>query len=168
MNVTPVSFKEEVIYDPFRDDVYALFAEYFGPLVMTKLKDVGTYSVYYARIHCSLINLNKYVIAFVEKNSEPLKTERPLKSLEWIFLQTRFLTDVHPIKHQSYNPRRFEPLMKEITITEQSKKGYVYRVVDLPIVITLLPKERGVLDYNTKGNVVVALETYHTIVSFVA
>lgn len=156
----------DIIYDPFKDNVYSLFVEYFGDMTMTKIKDVEQFSAYYAKMQCSLINTFKYIVVFALKNNEKVMSEMKLSKLEWIYFQTRHLAENHRLKNQMYNARRFEPLMKTISITERTKNGYVYSVADLPIIITLLPKERGELDYQPSGNVVLALETFHTIVSW--
>ncbi len=156
----------DIIYNPFKDNVYSLFVQYFGDMIMTKMKDVEQFSVYYAKIQCSLINNYKYLVVFVMKNNDKIMTKMKLSKLEWVYFQTRYLKENMNIETQVYNPRRFEPLMKNINITERSKGGYTYSVSDLPIVITLLPKDKGDLDYQPAGNVVVALETFYTIVSW--
>lgn len=156
-------------YDPRKDDVYTLFTVYFGNPEMTKIKDVGQYSMYTAKIHALLGIEYRYVIVFVYRDESKLGTVEKLNVLKWISLQTRGLPDDHKIPYHSYVPRRMPELDKKISLkskaeTSDGMEQYIYTVQDLPITITLLAKKNA--SYNASGTVVLALETYSTIVSF--
>jgi len=155
----------DVDYDPAKEDLYSLFSQYFKNPKMTKIKDINNYSMYICKIHALLGIEYRYVIVFVNKDELPNGTEKFLLDLYWISLQTRTLTDEHNIPSHAYIPRRIPELDKKIQITTKNNEQYKYKVDDLPIEITLLPKSKG-LDYQPTGTVVTALETYHTIVSF--
>ncbi len=153
-------------FDPRKENIHALFAEYFENPIMTKVKDVDKFSVYMAKIHALLGVEYRYLIVFVDKDGATIGTTERLDRMKWVSLQTRTLTDEHKLQWHAYTPRRMENLDKKITLTYKNDKQYVYKVQDLPLTITLLPKSKG-LDYNTSGSVVAALETYQTIVNFV-
>lgn len=151
-------------YNPEQDKVYSLFTEYFENISMTKIKDVGSYSMYMAKIQAYLGIEFRYLIAFVPKDVYPVRKIVPLTALKWVSLQTRTLEDDHDIQPQAYRPRRMKGLDQGIKLVRKSDKEYIYEVEDLPISICLLPKSTG-LEYNSTGSVVVALETYQTIVT---
>jgi hypothetical protein len=153
-------------YDPTRDSIYPLFANYFENPRLFKIKDVGKYSMYMAKIHALLGVEFRYLIAFVPKNSLSSGDEKFLSQLEWESLQTRTLTDEHNLPYHSYNPRRLADLDKKIWLKEKDEHQYVYSVEELPIQIILLPRSKS-MDYNPSGTVVPALETYHTLVNFI-
>jgi hypothetical protein len=108
----------------------------------------------------------RYLIVFVLKDDVPVNTEKFLNNLAWKCLQTRTLTDNHNIPVHSYIPKRYSDLDQKITIQEKTQQNYTYNVENLPIKISLLPKNKG-LDYSPTGSVTSALETYHTIINFV-
>lgn len=154
-------------YDPRRDDIYPLFANYFGNPKMTKLKQVDRYSIYYCKIHALLGVEFRYLIVFVVNDSSPIKSEKFLAELEWDCFQTRTLSDEHNLPFHSYIPRRVPDLDKKISLQNKDSQKYTYSVDDLPIKITLLPNSKRGLDYNSSGTVVSALETYYTVVNWI-
>ena len=152
-------------YDPNQDKVYPLFIEYFGNLSMTKIKDIGEYSMYMAKIRCLLSTENRYVIIFVHNDKLPIGSTDNLSNFRWLNLQTRTLPEVHNIPAQTYRPRRLPSLMKKIELVSKTADSYCYKSADYPIQITLLPKKSGDMEYQPKGTIVSALETYQTIIS---
>jgi len=153
-------------YDPAKDGIYALFTEYFGNPLMTKLKNVDQYSVYICKIHALLGIEYRYMILFVHQDKIPLGTQIPMGKLSWISLQTRALQEEHQIPYHSYRPRRLSGLEQKIHLVHKDPQQYVYHAEQLPLIITLLPKTRNTMEYNDHGTLVVAIETYQTIISF--
>ena len=153
-------------YEPIRDNIYPLFVEYFENPKMTKVKDVGNYSMYIVKIASNLGIEYRYLIVFVIKNDFKLGDNKFLSQLEWQSLQTRTLPDEHHVYTHSYSPVRIPELDKKITLEKNDNEQYIYGVDDLPIRITLLPKKGNQSFYNNKGTVVIALETYQTLVNF--
>lgn len=154
-------------YHPNRDNLYSLFIQYFGDLAMTKIKDVQNYSMYVAKIHCLLSTENRYVIVFVPSDNLPLGNTEQLRNLRWETLQTRALSDNHGIAPQTYKPRRMKEFMVPIIMTEKTDKQYNYSCEKYPTLqITMLPRKKGELEYQPKGSIVSAIETYSTVFSF--
>ena len=169
----------DISYDPNKNKIYPLFTQYFGDLSMTKIKDVKSgatnFSMYLAKIHCLLSTEHRYVIVFVEGDKLPIGNNELLSNLEWINLQTRSLPENHNLPPQHYRPRRMPELMKKIELSqeqkdssrnESSRTNYIYKSSDYPLQITLIPRKNE-MEYQNKGTIVSALETYSTIISFV-
>ena len=154
-------------YVPRHDKIYPLFIEYFGNLSMTKIKTVGKYSMYAAKIHCLLGIESRYVVAFIDEDKLPLGNVDSFSNLKWLNLQTRTLADIHNIPPQTYRPRRLPSLMKKIEMVSRTPTEYVYRCDDYPIQITMIPKKGSDLEYQPKGTIVTALETFQTIVNLI-
>jgi len=154
-------------YDPNKDNIYNAFSEYFENPMMTKIKDVNEFSVYMAKMHCLLSTVHRYVIIFVDNDGFPVGNTESLSKFKWIFLQTRELTDNHNIQPQRYKPRRYKLLMKNIQLINKSPENYTYSVEDYPLKVNLLPKTNDQMEYQPSGNVITALETFSTIISWI-
>lgn len=150
-------------YDPIRDNIYPLFTQYFENPRMVKIKDVEQYSMYIIKIHALLGIEFRYLIVFVPKNELPIGDSKFLAQLEWQSLQTMTLTNEYDVPFYSYQARRFPPLDKKIFLKKKNNSKYSYNVEGLPLEITLLPTNT---EYNQTGNIITALETYQTIVTF--
>ena len=154
-------------FDPQKDNVYNIFTEYFNNPVMTKVKDVDKYSMYIAKIKAMLGNVYRYVIVFVDKDSNEVKGTKPLKDLPWVSFQTRSLEDYHDIPSHSYHVHKHPELMAKIKLTSRDEAKTVYSCEKLPITVTLLhTRKNSRLQYQASGTVVSALETFQTIISF--
>ena len=156
----------EIIYDSSKDGLYNLFTQYFSNPVMTKIKDTDLYSMYIAKINAQLGIEFRYIIVFIWKDDSKVGTEEKLESLKWVSLQTRTLKDEYKLNIHSYIPSRSVALGNKITLVHKDNKQYRYTVENLPIIVTLLPTEKGI-EYNSSGNLISALETYQTIISVV-
>lgn len=154
--------------DPTRKNIYALFVEYFGDLVMTKIKTSGTFSVYAARTMGIGFLDFRYVIAIVLGNQEtPIGYASPLSSLQWNSIQTRISREDYKLKQQYYEPRKFAALDKRITRKAFDEKNgtSVYDVEDWnTLSVTLLPKKNAV--WQDHGTLVSAIESYYTVIAF--
>lgn len=153
-------------FDPSKENIYELFTQYFNNPVMTKIKDIDQFSMYMTKIHAILGIEFRFLIVFIFHDIVPIGNQEKLQNLKWISLQTRTLKEDKNLSHHSYVPRRLADLDKKITLIKQDTRQYIYQVENMPLIITLLPKTKG-LDYTSSGSVVSALETYQTIVNFI-
>ena len=157
----------KVLYNPEIDSVYSAITIFFNNPTMTKIKDVDNYSMYMSKTYCLLSNECRYLIAFVDKNNFDVGSFENLINLNWVSFQTRTLNDKHELQSHSYNPKRGGILDTTIYRNEKNEKTSVYNCDSLPIKITLLHTPKmTVNDYQDKGTIISALETYQTIVNF--
>lgn len=154
--------------EPDKDMLYELFDTYFNHPTMTKIKDVDRYSVYMCKTYCLLSNECRYIVCFVNIDSFPKNTQVKLKDMRWVSIQTRTLTDNHKIPPHNYQPRRFEPLNVAIERVKTEEEASTYTCQSLPLIITLLHGKNGSTEYQAKGNVVSAIETYNTIITLIS
>jgi hypothetical protein len=156
------------LYNPSKEHLYPLFVKYFNNPIMTKIKDINGYSMYMSKINSLLLIEFRYIIVFTMQDTQSIGSTEPLSSLKWITLQTRSLKDDHKLPLHYYTPSRMSELNKPITQVKNSSEPYTYDVQNYPILITLIPKEKNShgAEYKATGNVITALETFSTIVSF--
>jgi hypothetical protein len=150
--------------DPNEESMYQAFDDYFNHPTMVKIKNVNGYSMYMSKTYCLLSNECRYIIAFVHQDILPINTKQELSILKWVSLQTRTLSDNHNLPSHCYQPKRDSPLKALITRTEISKESSVYSCDEFPITITLLHTQKSNKEYQDKGNLIAALETYNTII----
>lgn len=153
-------------YDPDKEHVYSLMSVYFDNPKMTKIRDIPEprVSVYMAKTSAMLGIEHRYIVAICPIDIKGVGSQEYLSNLLWISIQTRTLSDNHNIPVHNYIPRKLPELNKKITRRIDST-DYLYDVDDLPINITLIPKTKG-LDYSSSGTVVIAIETYSTIITW--
>lgn len=154
------------MYDPTLSNMYTSINTYFNNPVLTKIKDIDSYSMYMCKTYCLLNTACRYIIVFVSQDShEPDHKER-LADMEWVSLQTRTLFQNHNIPSHSYQPRRLESLNTAIiTRTSVTADHSLYECDKYPILVTLLHSDKGQQQYQPTGNLISALETYNTILS---
>ena len=133
---------------------------------MTKMKEVDPFSVYYAKIMCSLGNVYRYVIVFVYRDSQPIGTVSRLSSLTWASLQTRSLSQNYSfLPAQTYQARRIPELNHKIV--KRPGPDFIYDCPEIPTLLTTLIQTDKKESYVSEGNVVLnAVEQYNTIFSF--
>lgn len=154
------------VYEPEKESLYEDFDNYFNHPIMTKIKNVNDLSMYMTKTYCLLTNECRYIVAFVRVDHNSVSTRKALKELSWVSLQTRTLSDQHTLPPHDYQPRATGPLNKIITRVKIEDGASTYHCDDLPIVVTLLhTKSDSKMEYQPKGNVIAALETYQTIVT---
>lgn len=153
-------------YDPDKESLYEAFDIYFNYPSMTKIKDVENYSVYMSKTYCLLSNECRYIVVFIAKNDMPTNSQERLINLKWHSLQTRTLADQHSLPPHDYQPRRLPSLNVVIRREKIDTEASTYICDSLPIIVTLLHTKNGSNDYQERGTVVSALETYQTIITF--
>lgn len=148
-----------------RENLYPIFSNYFENPRLVKLKDVDKYSLYIVKINCYLNLEQRYLMLFIYKDDKPQGYIETMSKLKWICLQTRTLKEEYNVHTHTYLPRRLKNIDLPIQITSKNDKCYEYNVKDLPVKISLLLKDKDTY-YSDTGNIVSALETYETIVTF--
>jgi hypothetical protein len=149
-------------------DIYSAFTKYFENPVMTKLKDMDRFSMYYARNKAILGATFRYLIAVVPKNTLPFGTNEQLSNLNWVSLQTRTLEEKYNVQTYSYTPTVSEPLTQMISMDSQNEEITVYSCSQMEkLQISLIhTRKNNVFQYPPTGNICAALETYQTVINF--
>jgi hypothetical protein len=143
--------------------MYDAFTKYFSDPVMTKIKDVERYTMYMCKTYCLLSTEYRYIIALVPKDINIIGFKKNLNELRWLSLQTRSLNDNHNLPQHYYVARRGSILDSEIYRIKTEDKASTYKCDRFPITITLL-HSKSKNDYQDKGIIITALETYQTII----
>jgi carbonic anhydrase len=167
-------------FNPIRDGLYKLFIDYYGDANFTKLEHDSEFSTYYCKISCGLINVHKYLIIKVKADFFTLNTVKKLSELQWESFQTRLLEQNYRLPIHVYTENKRNELMNYIiTLTERGENAYLYetsytttlsqsdsnnQIESVPINVLLLPKGKTGFDYQQKGTLLVALNTFHTVV----
>jgi hypothetical protein len=152
-------------YEPDKQFLYTSFQEYFENPLMTKIKNVDNFSMYMTKTYCLLSNECRYIIALVPLEPNSLGFKNNLSNLKWVSLQTRTLSQNHNIESHSYSARRGTKIDSEITRISDDEKCSTYKCEKFPITITLLHVKGGIHEYQEKGSVITAIETYNTIIT---
>jgi len=147
------------------DDLYTAIDTFFNKPSMTKIKDERAFSIYMCKIQCMLMNEHRYLIAFVNIDSNPTNTSVRLNELGWISFLTQTITDNHNIPFHNYQARNGGLLNSIITRIRMDDKCSTYSCDDYPITVTLSNKKSGNSAYQDKGTIVAALETYQTVIT---
>lgn len=154
------------VVDPVREAVYDAFAEYYKNPQMLKTEQKDGCGIYMAKLE-GLMGIHKrYIVAIVNGDRRPTNTSHSLRELEWDSFQTRTLEknmSIRPIIHVA---RTGTPLDDVIVRVEQDLKKSVYKAKKSNLVITLLRPKEMTANFQEKGTVASALETFNTIVVF--
>lgn len=155
-------------YDPSKHYIYKDFSDYFSNPVVTKIKNVHTYSVYMTRIHSMIGKDYRYLVLFLHHDNDPNGSQKNMAECEWISLQTRTLEDIHNLKHHSYEVKSTPTLSKKIQVTSRNEQHSTYRCDDYPITVTLLhTRKNNKYQYQPIGTLISAIETFQTIIRFI-
>ena len=151
-------------FDQNKEKMYQDFDDYFKHPTMFKIKDVNGHSMYMSKTYCLLSNKCRYIVAFVHQDMMPIRTKESLATLKWVSLQTRTLSDIHNLPSHGYQPKKDGPLNLLITRTNVTDETSTYSCQDLPVTVTLLHTKKNSNQYQARGNIIAALETYNTII----
>jgi hypothetical protein len=135
---------------------------------MTKFKNTENISMYIVQAYCLTANTCRYVIACVTLDKYPIGTTRYLSELNWVSFQTRTIeSKFKNVRTLEYSPSEEGPLTCKIYRTKITNEIAEYRCEKLPITVTLLTDNKKTIEsYQQTGNVIIALETWATIVTF--
>jgi len=141
------------------------FDEYFNHPTLYKIKDIDTsYSLYMVKIYCLLNNQCRYIVMVVPYDTNPIHFPMALYGSDWVSLQTRELSENHKIPSHSYQPSNFAPLNKKINRVEQTENMSTYICDEYPLTIKLIHK-KGLNEFQSRGTIITALETYQTVIT---
>ena len=150
-----------------REILYKSFSDYFNNPVMYKIKDIEDFSMYIAKVNCLLSNFNRYIYVFTQKDNNSNMYQEYLRDLKWYNLQTRTIEDQYNIPLHEYEPTRNTPLYVLINRKEKNTENSVYSCAKLAVEVLLLHEKGGANQYQDKGNLVSAIETYKTIINII-
>ena len=154
-------------YEPEKEYVYSLFVNYYNNPTMAKIKEQGNFSLYACKVYCLLNKECRYLIAVVNKDFHSIGTLEELDTIKWVAFQTRTLVETWKVPTHGYQPSMDNKLKTLIIRNNISNEASTYKCPELPIIITLLHTEKKTKDsYQQRGNVIAALETFETIVTF--
>ena len=152
--------------DPLHENVYIGLDRYFNHPTMIKMKDVESFSMYMSKMYCLLRNQCRYLVAFVPKDKALAGDKRQLIQLKWTSFQTRTLEDNHELPSHGYQPNRSTDMNVPISKTDTNDDCVTYTCDKYPLIVTLLAKSDGAMQYQNNGSLLNALETYYTIITF--
>lgn len=155
-------------FNPNRLEVYNLFNTYFENPIMTKIQDTDKFSTYATKLYCLLSKECRYLIAIMYKTIDSIGSQTKLNDIEWISFQTRTLKDSYNCNTHSFTVNATHEFASSIIERKEStKEATSYLCINLPLVVTLLhTKNKTVDSYQPKGNLMLALETFETIITF--
>lgn len=154
-------------YDPRNENIYSLISGYFDNPELIKTKVSNDNSIYMNCIYGLLCNEQRYIVAIIEEDNMPLGTRQRLSDIKWISFQTRTIAEKYPnMRPFSYEQKRGQNYMLPISIIKREDTHCEYRCDQLgDINITLLNGKKSKYEYQPKGNLVSALETFNTIIT---
>ena len=154
-------------FDPIKVNTYNIFVSYFKDPIMTKIKNVDNCSMYITRIHTMVGNTYRYLIVLVKLDDKQNGFEKLMSECYWLSLQTRTLDDIHNLKPYIYYPKRLPALLVDINIKTRDEEQSIYTCDVYSIMLILLhTKKNFKFQYQDKGTILNALETYQTIIYF--
>jgi hypothetical protein len=141
------------------------FDDYFNHPTLYKIKDIDIkFSLYMVKTYCLLNTQCRYIIMIVPFDTNSVNFPLKMRDVDWVSLQTRELSENHKIPSHNYQPSSFLPLNKKIERIEQNESMSTYICKDYPLTIKLLQK-KGMNEFQSKGTIITALETYQTIIT---
>jgi len=155
------------LYDPGKEEMKRELVKYYGNPRMEKVRNNDMrYSKYMCKTNCLLTNECRYLLCFVEEDGEKEGTVRELSGLSWVCFQTRTLGRLNVVSHM-YEPTRNTKLWSTISRIQNTKESSVYESEAYPIQVTLMGDGKNGVSYLDRGTIVMALETFDTILVFV-
>lgn len=156
--------------EPTREKFNLLIVKFYNNPVMIKLKSAGSHSMYVAKVRCLLSTQKRYLILYVREDGLQLGTPRYLKDLDWDNFQTRTLDEL-PLPanapYVQYAPARLPGLDGAIAKVGATETETTYQATgEFPLVVTMLHPKKMSYNYQDKGSIVSALETYQTILTW--
>jgi len=154
-------------FNPHREEFYSYINNYFNNPILVKTKNVSGHSIYMIKTICLLSRVCRYIIAVVPQDNNKIGQSEKLSNLNWVSFQTRTLDDMHNIGSHNYQPRMEGKLVAKINRIKVNSENSLYNCKEFPIEITLLHKTPNGSEYQPQGNIISALETFQTILTFI-
>ena len=153
------------IFEPDKDVMYKAIDLYFNHPIMVKIKNVNNHSMYMTKLYCMLNKECRYIIVFLPKDNINIGAKDNLINLRWVSLQTRTLPDKHDLPVHGYQPKKEGNLNVVIYRSCQTEEASTYKCDSFPLIVTLLHTKKDSNQYQDRGNIIAALETYSTIIT---
>lgn len=154
-------------YNPERDNIYKMFIDYFNNPVMTKIKNQDKFSMYMTKAYCLTALTCRYIIVFIYLDNNQVGSEKNLENLRWISFQTRTLDSKLNIVSHGYMKELKGPLLSKIKRVNITPEASTYICDELLLTVTLLHTKQKTQDaYQENGNIILALESWETIITF--
>lgn len=167
---------DEVIEDfnPDKEMFYSLLVEYYGNPILTNVKTISEgLKMYATKLYCLLNRDCRYLIAIEKEDviSDPIES-KSLHDIKWVSFQARTLPSDYfenlPTTAHAYQAEMKGGLAVLIERYNVSKEASSYRCKVHPIEVTLLHTERNTAEaYQSRGNIIIALETFQTVLTFI-
>ena len=111
-----------------------LLVEYFGNIILTKIKSQNNFSLYYAKVGCMLCVEDRFIVVFTKEDNTQIGTRKYLSNMDWICFQTRtinpsslkFHLDTQQLK-QSFS------IHDRIQLHDKKNDRYIYLCENYPI-----------------------------------
>lgn len=156
----------EIINDMLDKDnnIQLILNEYFNNPTMIKLKNVELFSMYSCKLYCLLNRECRYIMVLKEQDNYPVGTALKLKDINWVSFQTRTLTDNHDLPVHGYTQNRTPILLSPIIRVNKNEEISEYVCDKFPKLKFFLLHKKNINDYQDKGTILSALETFQTII----
>ena len=119
------------------------------------------------RVYGMLCNEQRYIVAVILEDNMPIGTNKKLADLQWKSFQTRTSSEKYQgVRSFVYDQKRNDPYTSQIRLVKRENNNCEYISDTIPITITLLvPKGKSMYEYQPKGTIASALETFNTIIT---
>ena len=154
-------------YNNIKEKIYQYIDEYFDHPTMIKIKNTQKHSCYMRKSQGGLGKEHRYLVAWVIEDNAPIKNQEDLSNLRWVSFQTKTLIENHDITPHKYQPKKEGPLSVKIERTEMTRDYSMYKCEEFPLTIKLDQPTKGESNYQPRGNIIFALETYHTNIQWI-
>lgn len=156
-------------YSPTEEYYTNLLNSYFDNPVMTKVQNVNGMSIYSCKVHSMLSVDKRFILCNTKLDNFPIGYKTSLKDISWECLQTRAKNIPNydtGIPHR-YNIKKTEEYRIPLYIEKRESSSCTYRTnKDTTLCITLLTEGKTPYIYGAEGNLVSALETFATLITF--
>lgn len=155
-------------YDTRNENIYRLISGYFDNPEVIKTKVANGNSIYMNCVYGLLCNEQRYIVCITEDDDNmPIGTRQRLADIKWVSFQTRTISEKYSnMRPFSYEQKRSPEYMLPILITKREDTHCEYKCEQLDnINITLLNGKKSKYEYQPRGNLVAALETFNTIIT---
>jgi len=155
-----------------RDYIYQLISSYYDNPIMKKIKEMNQMSMYMCKLPC-LLNEKRYLVAMTsiyKGQEEPIGNEMRLSDLRWKTFMARVLSDElfeQSAPQHHYEIKRDDMYFIPLQIKSRNMEISVYTASSYPhIIISLLHTQNYIHQYPNEGNLISALETFQTLLSW--
>lgn len=149
-------------------DINIIFS-YFDNPTLLKVKNKDSKSIYAVKIHSLLSVEKRFLIVVTPENNNPPRTILKFNPQNIDCIQTRSFK-VIPDGYGSlpeirYTPKRSNDFTIPLNIIRREKNFTEYSGIN-GLIVTLLHDGKNIYTYGNDGNLVSALETFNSIITF--